>query len=104
MELVKEIYTVTKKFPAEEKFEMTMQIRKAVTSILANLAEGFSRRTPADKSHKYTIARGECSEVLAFLLISVELRYISKEDAVASIALAEQTGKLLSGLIHTHFE
>lgn len=102
MQLVKSIYELTKLFPAEEKFALTNQIRRASTSVLANVAEGFSRRTPADKIHKYTIARGECSEVLAFLLIAKSLGFIDNSKAVKPIALAEESGKLLSGLIREH--
>jgi len=104
MELMKDIHLLTKTFPAEEKFGITQQMRRASTSILANLAEGFSRRTAADKAHKYTIARGECSELLAFLYMSMELGYIPKEKEATALALTERTGKLLSGLIHAHFQ
>ena len=102
MELVKEVYAITKKFPSSEKFALTSQLRRAATSVLANTAEGFSRRTPPDKANKYTIARGECSEASTFLLISVELGYLSITEAKRAIDLAEETGKILSGLIQTY--
>ncbi|MDD5751275.1 MAG: four helix bundle protein [Candidatus Peribacteraceae bacterium] len=102
MELVKEIYALSKRFPSDERFALTSQLRRAATSVLANTAEGFSRRTPPDKANKYTIARGECSETSTFLLISVELGYVSMPEAGHAIDLAEETGKILSGLIQTY--
>jgi len=102
MELMKESYRLTEQYPKAELFGLTSQIRRASTSILANLAEGFSRRTHADKAHKYTIARGECSEVYALMLMSIELQYISQEQAQRAIALTQRTGKLISGLIRTY--
>ncbi len=98
IKLVKEIYTITKSFPKDELFGLTSQIRRASTSILANLAEGFSRHTDADKAHKYTISRGECSEVKALLLIAIELGFISDNQGLHMLSLCEETGRLLSGL------
>ena len=103
-ELVKEIYTLTKKLPPEEKFGLTSQTRRAAVSILTNLAEGFSRRTAPDKAHKYTIARGECSETAALLLIMVHLGYLSDVEIENALKLADETGRLLSGLIHVHMD
>ena len=80
---------------------MVSQMRRASSSILANLAEGFGRITPADKKHKYLISRSECMEVHAFLLIAAELEYIDNELSQKAIELTRQTGKLLSGLIHS---
>lgn len=99
MQLAKEVYELTKNFPQEEQFGLTSQMRKASTSILANLAEGFSRVTNADKAHKYTIARGECSETAALLHVSVALKIISMERAQKALELSQETGKTLTGLI-----
>ncbi len=50
-ELVKEIYSITQKFPSEEKFGLTNQLRRASISVASNLAEGTSRNTNKDKVH-----------------------------------------------------
>jgi four helix bundle protein len=102
LELVKEVYLLTKDFPREEQFGLTSQLRRATTSILANLAEGFSRRSAADKAYKYTIARGECTETYAFLLMSIAIGLLSNERAKHALSLVQETGRLLSGLIHVH--
>lgn len=99
MKLTKEIYSLTKTFPESEKYALTSQMRRASCSILANLTEGFSRQSPADKAHKYIISRGECSECTAFLLVAIEIGLLEKNQAKDALSFAEETGKLLSGLI-----
>lgn len=102
MLLLKEVHSIIKKLPAEERFEMASQMRRASKSILANIAEGFGKKNSPDKAGRYTIARGECSETTAFLLMCVALNYCSELEAKPSLELAEETGKLLSGLIKVH--
>ncbi len=97
--LVKEIYVITKKFPREELFALTSQIRRASTSILANMAEGFGRYTFADKSAKYVISRGECTETESLLRIAAALGFISTQECNPLIQQTQYVGRLLSGLI-----
>lgn len=52
------VYKITKKFPKDEQFALTNQIRRASTSISANIAEGFGRRSPKDKVYFYRVAYG----------------------------------------------
>ena len=100
--LLKGVHELTKKFPKAEKYSLVSQLRRASISILANIAEGFSRTSPADKAHKYTICRGECSEVEALLIVSKELGYVTDSDINPLLPLTDRTGRLLSGLIHAH--
>lgn len=100
MALAKEIYRLTKDFPREELYGLTSQLRRAGTSILANVAEGCGRYTFADKAHKFVIARGECAEVEAFLLFAIEIGMLKNENAQLAKALLDQTGRMLSGLIN----
>lgn len=102
MKLTKEIYCLTKTFPDSEKYALTSQLRRASSSILANLAEGFSRRSSADKAHKYIISRGEYSECTAFLLIAIEIGLLLENEAKVALSYAEETGRLLSGLIRSY--
>jgi four helix bundle protein len=99
LELMKEIYVLTRKFPREERFDLISQLRRSSKSILSNLAEGFGRYTFADKAGKFVIARGECAETEAGIHIAVELRYITDKEAEHAIQLARRVGQLLSGLI-----
>ena len=99
--LVIEIYQLTKKLPKEEQFGLTAQMRKASTSVLANIAEGFGRYTYPDKANKFTIARGECNEIEAFVYIIVELKFVTSEDVKKVLELIDHEEKLLSGLINS---
>ena len=80
--LVKEIYIMTRNFPEEEKFGITNQIRRASTSITANIAEGVSRNSNKDKSKFINIAYSTSIEVLNFLILSWDLDFITEEKYV----------------------
>jgi len=79
-ELVKLIYLTTKKFPSEEKFGLTNQLRRASISVASNLAEGTSRNTNKDKAHFSTMAFSSLVEVLNQVIITKELNFISESD------------------------
>lgn len=104
MDLLEEVYKISKHFPKEELYALTSQMRRASLSIVANIAEGFSRMSSPDKAYKYTIARGECSEVHALLLASVRLGYCTEVALQDAIRLSNETGRLLSGLIEKFSE
>ena len=90
---------MTVSFPRDELYGLTSQIRRSSTSITANIAEGCGRYTYADKTNKFIIARGECSEVKAFLIISSKLKFIQNDDLKIATEIADKTGRLLSGII-----
>lgn len=71
-------YTITNKFPKEERFGMTLQMRRAAISIASNLAEGTSRKTSKDQSHFSTIAYSSTIELLNDLIISKDLSFLSE--------------------------
>ena len=80
--LVKEIYKISRNFPDEERFGITNQIRRASTSITANIAEGVSRNTNKDKSKFINIAYSTSIEVINFLILSWDLDFISEEKYI----------------------
>ena len=109
IELMKAIYALARQLPKEELFGLTMQMKRAVISILANIAEGFGRYSYADKANKFIIARGECNEVEAFVHCIVALQFVEAHKISSTIALIDREEKLLSGLItscrkHSHCE
>ena len=79
-ELVKYVYTLLQKFPVEEKFALCSQIRRAVTSIPINIAEGFGRFSSKEKTRFIEISFGSLTETSCELEISYELGYITKEE------------------------
>jgi len=101
MDLVAEVYRLTALLPRSEQFGLSSQLKRASTSIVANIAEGFGRYSYADKAHKYVIARGECTEVVAFLLVATRVKLLKQSDVQSALATAEVVGKLLSGLIQS---
>jgi len=93
------IYRLTKKFPAEEKFCLVPQIRRAVVSVSSNIAEGFERYSGKDKVHFYNMAQTSKIEVENQLLIARDLKYIGQADYLNAIQQADLVGKLLTGII-----
>ncbi|MEO1263957.1 MAG: four helix bundle protein [Bacteroidota bacterium] len=77
---VKEIYLTTKKFPKEELFGLTAQIRKAVISIPSNIAEGCGRSSNAQLVHFLDISIASNCEVETQLYVSYDLEYVSEKD------------------------
>ena len=74
--LVKEIYTITAKFPSFENFNLRSQMNRSAVSISSNLAEGSSRKSTRDQAHFYNMAYSSTIEITCELRIAEELGYI----------------------------
>jgi four helix bundle protein len=72
---VLEIYRVTKGFPRDEIFGLTAQMRRAAVSIPANIAEGFTKRTPPEKIRLLNISQGSLEESRYYLILAGDLGY-----------------------------
>ncbi|KHJ39069.1 four helix bundle protein [Pedobacter glucosidilyticus] len=79
-ELTLKIYSVTKNFPKEEIYSVTSQIRRASSSIPANIAEGCGKNTKNDFGKYLNIALGSANETEYFLLLAKDLGYLPIED------------------------
>lgn len=79
-ELIKIVYAATRKFPEEEKFGLTSQIRISSISVASNLAEGTSRKTNKDKAYFTTISYSSLMEVLNQIIIAKDLNFIDEDD------------------------
>ena len=93
--LALQIYKVTKKFPSDEKFNLTSQLRRASTSVGANIAEGFGKNTKNDKLRFFHQARGSLYETLNFILFCKDLKLIKDEEVEQ---LIEEYKGLIRGL------
>ena len=85
LELLIKIYEVTKKFPPEEKYGLTSDIRRAANSVVHNIAEGFGRFEPKDKTRFYKISRGSPYELMSQSIVSFKLEYIKEESVLEKI-------------------
>ena len=74
------LYKMTGKFPSEEKFGITSQMRRCGVSIASNIAEGAGRNTNGEFNHFLSIAAGSANELETQCLISHQLNYLSTED------------------------
>ena len=101
-EIVKKTYKLLKKFPAEERYAMCDQLRRASLSITSNIAEGVNRFSVKDKAHFIEIAYGSLMEVSSQFEIAEELDYISSEERLSMDMLIEEDARLLSGLLNSY--
>jgi len=93
------IYKILTEFPSHEKFGLSDQLKRAVSSISANIAEGFGRHTLKDKVHFYYIANGSLTETQNHLLVARDLKYLSAENFKNIYEQTITTSKLINGLI-----
>ncbi len=96
--LVVDVYKLLKQYPAEERYALCDQIRRAAISITSNIAEGMSRYSDKEKVHFLEIAYASMMEVESQLDISVDLEYISKEQFATTAESIHSVGKQLSAL------
>lgn len=80
MEFVTDMYKITEKFPFEERYGLTTQLRRAVVSIASNIAEGSARKSISEKIQFYSVAKGSLSEIDAQLEISLRLNFLDKQS------------------------
>ncbi|MCD9856281.1 four helix bundle protein [Epilithonimonas sp. JDS] len=93
------IYSVTVGFPKEEVYALTSQIRRAAVSIPANIAEGFKKKTLANKINFLSHSEGSLEEVKYYLILAKDLNYISRIDFEKLTLDAEEISKLISGYV-----
>ncbi|MBP1707687.1 MAG: ribosomal protein [Chloroflexi bacterium] len=97
--LVVSVYRISKSFPKAETYLMVDQMRRAASSITANIAEGFGRQTMKEKLQFYYQAQGSLTELKNFLLIARDVDYLKREDFDLLAEQANLTHRLLQGLI-----
>ncbi len=98
-ELAMEIFHLTKKFPREEQYSLTDQIRRSSRSVCGNIAEAYrKRRYPKHFTSKITDADGEASETTVWLDFSMDCGYISKESNKSLIDRYLDVGKMLGSM------
>src|SRR6476469_6709969 len=99
MDLVEDVYKLSKHFPREELYALTSQIRRAAVSVPSNIAEGQGRRTTADFLRHLSIAYGSLREVETQAMIARRLKYIPGANVELVMDRAGEVGRLLNGLM-----
>ena len=101
--LVVDIYKITDRFPSKEIFGLTSQLRRAAVSITSNISEGFSRRSPREKSQFYFIALGSLTELQSQILIAKDISYLNLDVYENLEKRTVEIGKMINGLLN-HFK
>jgi len=93
------VYALTRKFPKEENYGVTSQLRRSSLSVILNYIEGYARRR--DKVHKnfLEISYGSLKESKYLLNFSLKEKYLTKTDYLETLRLAEEIGAMLWGVI-----
>jgi four helix bundle protein len=94
MEIVVGIYRVTRAFPAEEKFGVVAQLRRAAVAIPSNIAEGHSRLGAGEFRRFVSIARGSGAEVETQLAVAVALEFIRADEITSLLSQLDRLSKM----------
>jgi four helix bundle protein len=98
IDLVEAVYRISQRFPSEEKFGLTAQLRRSAVSIPSNIAEGQGRGTPRDFNKFLDIATGSLAEMETQLIIAARLKYLTVEEHDDALSRSAEIGRLLNGL------
>ncbi len=97
--LAKEIYMLTNKFPENERFGLTQQLKRSAISIPSNIAEGWGRNTNGYFVQFFNVSKGSLCEAETQLSLAVDLNFIQQDDCNDAFELSNETGKMLKALI-----
>src|SRR5262245_12699111 len=95
MTLVVDVYRLSVAFPAAERFGLTSQLRRAVSSVPSNIAEGYGRTTRGEYLNHLSIARGSLNEVATLCTISERLEFTSRASLHQIRGLIDEVGRML---------
>ena len=99
--LVSEIYRSTSKWPEDERFGLTSQLRRAAVSIPANIAEGQGRLGTAEMKYRLSIAHGSLCELETLLFVAGDIGLNSGDVQDLLLADAAEVGRLIRGFIRS---
>ena len=99
-EMARMVFTLSKRFPSEEKFSLTDQVRRSSRSVTAQYAEGYrKKRYPAHFISKMTDADGENAETQVWLDHAVACGYVTENDIAPILKVSEEVGRMLGDMI-----
>ncbi len=98
MEIAEETYLLTAGFPPDERFSLTNQMRRAASSVPANIAEGNGRDSIKDYLRHLSIAFGSLSELETFIQLALRLRYLDTSQPKHILDMIDEEGRMIRGL------
>ena len=98
IELVKSIYQLTQRFPSDERFGLTSQLRRSAVSVPCNIAEGQARHTTKEFIHFISNSEGSLAEVDTQVVIATELQYCTQKETEFVFGLIDELRRMLNGL------
>ena len=101
MDLVDAVYEVVGKFPREELYGLTAQLKRAVISVPSNIAEGQGRRTTKDFVHFLYISYGSLREVETQLMIGARQKFMADDRLQPLLDRTAEVGRIINGLIRS---
>jgi four helix bundle protein len=101
VQLVKSVYVLSQRFPKDELYGLTSQMRRAAVSIPANIAEGHARDSTREYLHHISIALGSLAELETMFVLAQELGYSDTAAIAALLQSSEEEGRMLHGLQRT---
>lgn len=93
-----EVYKLTGKFPASERYAIVSQLRRSSSAVPANIAEGFGRATTRELLRCLQISRGELEEARYFILLSRDLSYVTANDCDEIGQRCDSIGRMINAL------
>lgn len=100
MDLVENLYLETNRYPKSELYGLTSQIRRAGVSVVANIAEGYSRRSTKEYRQFLYMAYASASEVEALLLLSFRLDYLTDSNMNDLVGAVDEVQRMIRGIIN----
>ena len=99
-EMARTVFMLSKRFPAEEKYALTDQVRRSSRAVSAQYAEGYrKKRYPAHFVSKMTDADGENAETQVWLEHAVACGYVTDADIAPILEISEEVGRMLGDMI-----
>jgi four helix bundle protein len=98
-----DVYQLSRKFPLDERFGLTDQVRRSSVSVPSSIAEGYARRYPKDKAYHYTVARSSAEELKAELMIARRLSYVDEAAFERVMIKLDEACRLIHGLIEAMY-
>lgn len=99
LKLVAKVYRLTASLPDEEKYGLVSQFNRASVSVVANIAEGYDRKTTKEFIHFLYIAKGSCAELKALLDVLLEIQLMNINEYEEFFNFVDDISKMLHGLI-----